>query len=115
MRQIPKEIANALIEAHQRGIKVIVLADKSQKNAPYTKVKELINKGVDVYFDVKTAIAHSKILIIDDDIVITGSYNYSSAAENRNAENILVIRNPAIALKYQENFQQRLDLSEKAF
>jgi phospholipase D len=110
-----KEIASALIKAHQRRVKVTVIADKSQKNAPYSQVKELTNNGIEVFFDVQPAIAHNKVIIIDTDLIITGSYNFSQAAEYRNAENILIIRNYEIAQNYQDNFNRRLALSVKAF
>lgn len=51
------------------------------------------------------AIAHNKVMIIDDRIVITGSFNFTKAAEEKNAENLLIIDSPALAAKYVANFE----------
>ena len=59
------------------------------------------------------AIAHNKIMILDDETVITGSFNFTKAAEERNAENVLVIRgNKDLAKFYLQNWQWRWDASE---
>lgn len=106
-----KEIANALVEAHQKGIKVTVIADKSQRTDSHTQVRELAYQGINVIFDTKPAIAHNKIIIIDEAIILTGSYNFTNAAEHRNAENIIIINNKDIAQRYIQNFNERLAAS----
>jgi phosphatidylserine/phosphatidylglycerophosphate/cardiolipin synthase-like enzyme len=50
-------------------------------------------------------------MIIDEQIVVTGSYNWTNAAENRNAENLIIIHQPDVARQYNENFQKRKALS----
>ena len=106
-----KEISSALVVAHLKGIKVTVIADKSQRTASYTQVRELVHQGIDVLFDTKPAIAHNKIIIIDEATVLTGSYNFTKAAEHRNAENIIVIKNKDITQRYIQNFNERLAVS----
>ena len=106
-----KEIAQALIRAHLKGIKVIVIADKSQRKTHHTQVKGLKSNGIAILFDTKPAIAHNKIIIIDESIILTGSYNFTKAAELRNAENLIVIKNKDIARQYLENFNKRLAVS----
>ena len=51
------------------------------------------------------AIAHNKVMVIDGETVITGSFNFTTAAEQRNAENLLVIHDRALAARYTENWQ----------
>lgn len=102
-------IAQALIKAHRQGVQVTVILDKSQKKAPYSKKKWLMKEGIPVFFDYKPAIAHNKVLLIDSDIVITGSYNWTNAAESRNAENLILIRDSSVFQKYWKNFQNRLE------
>jgi phosphatidylserine/phosphatidylglycerophosphate/cardiolipin synthase-like enzyme len=58
------------------------------------------------------AIAHNKIIIVDEKIVLTGSFNFSKAAEERNAENLLIINNPEIAKLYIENWGKHREHSE---
>ena len=56
-------------------------------------INYLQSHGIPVFIDTRHAIAHNKVMIIDSQIIVTGSYNFTSAAEKRNAENLLVIRN----------------------
>lgn len=73
----------------------------------------LASCGIATYIDAKHAIAHNKIMIIDRECVITGSFNFTKAAEEKNAENILVIRgNPELTAKYIGNFDWHLRHSE---
>lgn len=108
-----RPIADALIQAHLRGVKVIVIADKSQMRSSHSQVRTLSNQGIPIYFDTQPSIAHNKVMIIDGSVLLSGSYNFSNAAEYRNAENILVISNREIAQKYSNNFQKRLSISIK--
>ena len=62
-----------------------------------------------VYIDDQHAIAHNKVMIIDGGTVITGSFNFSKAAEQSNAENLLILRgNPPLAALYAQNFRFHL-------
>ena len=107
------DIAKALLEASKRGVQVRVVLDKSQETEKYTSATFLANAGVPVRIDDDFAIAHNKIMILDDETVITGSFNFTKAAEERNAENVLVIRgNKDLAKFYLQNWQWRWDASE---
>ncbi len=99
-----KPIADALIKAYQRGVSIKIILDKSQPSARAGKMQLLVDAGIAVYIDNAHAIAHNKVIIIDGHIVITGSYNFSRAAEERNAENILLVKNAELARIYTQNF-----------
>ncbi len=107
-----KPIAAALIRAHQRGVRVIVIADKSQRSEKHTQIHQVKRAGIPVYIDTKPAISDSKVMIIDRKSVLTGSYNFSNAAENRNAENIVLLASPEVATMYEDNFASRSAVSE---
>ena len=98
-------IAKALVDAHKRGVKVEVILDKSQKGEKYSSADFVIHAGIPTKIDSKHAIAHNKIMVIDGQTVITGSFNFTTAAEEHNAENLLVIRSPDLAAKYTANWQ----------
>lgn len=100
-------IANTLIKAHQRGVEVSVLVDRSQKYEKYTQIYNLIAAGIPLYIDRVQGIAHNKVMIIDGKYVLTGSFNWSKAAENKNAENLLLIQDPKLAALYTENWFMR--------
>lgn len=107
-------IAKALLEAHKRGVHVEAILDKSQKTAKYTSATFLVNAGIPVLIDSKHAIAHNKIIIIDQSTLITGSFNFTKAAEEKNAENLLVIKgNQPLVDKYLKNYEEHREHSEK--
>lgn len=99
-------IAKAIVDAHKRGLKIEACLDKSNRSDKYSSATFLKNQGIDVFIDDKHAIAHSKVMIIDDATLITGSFNFSKAAEESNLENLLIIKNDAeVVRKYNENWQ----------
>ena len=97
-------IAKALVDAHRRGVKVEVLLDKSQRRERYTAADFLVHAGVPTYIDSRHAIAHDKVMVVDGKTVLTGSFNFTKAAEESNAENLLVLRDEALAAKYVGNW-----------
>ena len=99
-------IAKALLNAHKRGVKVEVILDKSQRTQKYSSATFLYNQGIPVKIDAQHAIAHNKVMIIDGETVITGSFNFTKAAEESNAENLLVIRDRKLAERYIENWKE---------
>jgi phosphatidylserine/phosphatidylglycerophosphate/cardiolipin synthase-like enzyme len=105
-------IAKALVAAHERGVKVEIILDKSHLTAQYTSAPFVAKAGIPVKIDSAHEIAHNKIIIIDGEIVITGSFNFTKAAEDKNAENLLIIRNKATAEKYIKNWQDHAGHSD---
>lgn len=104
-----KPIARALIAAQKRGVRITAVLDRSNQTQKYSAATFLKNVGIPVYIDDKHAIAHNKIMIIDNRVVITGSFNFTMAAETKNAENLLIIEDmPDLTRAYRENFQKHL-------
>ena len=99
-------IANALVTAARRGVKVQVILDRSQRSEQYSSADFLAHSGIPTFIDAKHAIAHSKVMVIDACTVITGSFNFTKAAESKNAENLLVIHSAReLAGQYVANWQ----------
>ncbi len=102
-----KAIAKRLVEANDKKIKVRVVLDKSQRKAKKSVAHFLIQNGVDVRFNEKYKIQHNKYMIIDQQHVECGSFNYTKAAEHYNAENAIIILNaPDFAKHYTQNFNK---------
>jgi phosphatidylserine/phosphatidylglycerophosphate/cardiolipin synthase-like enzyme len=106
-------IAKALVEAHKRGVKVEVILDKSNRTKNYSAADFVLHAGIPTLIDAKHTIAHNKIMILDGEVVITGSFNFTRAAEQNNAENLLVIRDKTIAEQYTANWRAHAQHSEK--
>jgi phosphatidylserine/phosphatidylglycerophosphate/cardiolipin synthase-like enzyme len=100
-------IARALLSAHKRGVKLVAVLDKSQRSKTYATF--LVNNGIPTFIDAKHAIAHNKIMTIDRETIITGSFNFTKSAEKRNAENLLVIKSKKLAGIYLMNWQHHMD------
>jgi phosphatidylserine/phosphatidylglycerophosphate/cardiolipin synthase-like enzyme len=98
-------IAQALLRAQQRGVKVQVLLDKKSSQTNRYVIDLLEAAALPVKFDGAHAIAHNKVMVIDASVVVTGSYNFTNSADTRNAENILVLRSPDLAKSYRDNWQ----------
>ena len=105
-------IAKSLLEAHKRNVKVEVILDKSQKSQNYSSATFLANSKIPTFIDSNHAIAHNKVMIIDENTVITGSFNFTKAAESKNAENLLIIKSDEIAKLYIENWNRHREHSE---
>jgi phosphatidylserine/phosphatidylglycerophosphate/cardiolipin synthase-like enzyme len=100
-----KEIADAIIEAKKRGLDCEIIVDRSQEKMAYGRLPVMKKAGVAILIDAEHETANNKIMLIDDDTIITGSYNYTKAAEEKNAENILFIKNnPELFAKYAANY-----------
>ena len=98
-------IAEALVRAQQRGVRVEAILDKSQRHEHDSKAALLHRAGVRVLIDAAHAIAHNKVMVIDHETVITGSFNFTNGAEERNAENLLLLRDHDVAAKYEANWR----------
>jgi len=72
----------------------------------------LANQGVPTMIDANHAIAHHKVIVIDGETVLTGSFNFTKAAQEKNAENLLIIRDPALAAQYTANWQAHAQHSQ---
>ena len=105
-------IAKALVETHKRGVEVQVILDKSQKTEKYSEADFVAHHGIPVLIDSRHAINHNKVMIIDGQTVITGSFNFTKSAEENNAENLVIIRDGAIAGKYAANWREHAAHSE---
>jgi phosphatidylserine/phosphatidylglycerophosphate/cardiolipin synthase-like enzyme len=108
------ELAEALIARAHSGVRVIGVFDKDQYHSNAgTEYDTLTQAGIDVRLDGNPRLMHHKVIIIDQQTVITGSYNFSHNAEHNNNENTLIIHNQDIAAQYLTEFQRIYDSSQR--
>jgi len=98
-------IVAAIIAAHNRGVKVRVLTDKSQAGNQYSDDEEMEAAGIELLRDRRTGSMHNKFMIGDSTAVITGSYNWSDGATNKNVENFVIVRLQHIVNEYKDEFE----------
>ncbi len=105
--------AGQIITAKQKqGIKVSGVFDRWLGAGQYSLFNPMKESGIAVRKDGNQALLHHKVILVDN-TVITGSYNYSANAENSNNENFLVIKNaPAVTRAYQQEYNKVLQASQ---
>jgi len=72
----------------------------------------MANSGIPTFIDAAHAIAHNKVIIVDETTVIGGSFNFSKKAEEKNAENLLIVRSAGQARLYKDNWNRHKEHSE---
>jgi phosphatidylserine/phosphatidylglycerophosphate/cardiolipin synthase-like enzyme len=99
-------LATALISAKERGVEVRVVIERERAYEQGSEYPRLKSAGVDVRLDGNPNSMHHKFMVIDEYIVVTGSYNWSTAAETRNDENIVVILDRDVAQRFVQEFER---------
>jgi phosphatidylserine/phosphatidylglycerophosphate/cardiolipin synthase-like enzyme len=105
-------IAAALIQAHARGVTVRLISDKTGPSEKGGQTEAVAKAGIPVWIDYEPRIAHNKVMVIDGVTVLTGSFNWTTSADQHNAENLLVLHDAQLAAQYEANFASRLADSE---
>jgi phosphatidylserine/phosphatidylglycerophosphate/cardiolipin synthase-like enzyme len=106
-------IAKALVDAAKRGVDVQVVLDRTNvRPGQYSAATFLAHAGIATSIDARHQIAHNKVIIVDGAVVLTGSFNFTKQAETSNAENLLVLHDPALAQQYLANWKQHREHAE---
>lgn len=98
-------IGEVLLERAQDQVKVRAVVEAGQVSAAGAETERLREAGLDIRLDGNPGNMHHKVIIIDDVIVITGSYNFTRSAEEHNDENVLILHDPEIADRFLEEFE----------
>lgn len=107
-----KDIQQLLVRKARSGVKVEGIFDGCMISQ-YSVYHDLITKNIPVLIDGNQALMHSKVFIIDNQVVITGSYNFSNAAETRNNENTLLINSRKVAGFYEQEYTRLKKASQQ--
>lgn len=99
------DIGDAIVTAHRRGVEIRVVFEKSQVSR-YSEYWKLRSAGVRVRNDTNPYLMHHKIAVIDGYIILAGSFNWSAAAEERNNENLMVLKSRYLATILEEEFER---------
>jgi len=100
------EIARAMAARLADGVRVRGLFEMRNAASKHSKDEYLAERGATVYMDHNKYTMHHKVIVIDVKTVIAGSYNFSTNAEKRNDENVLIIHSPEVAKKYTREFDK---------
>lgn len=100
------ELADALLAAHSRGVRVRIISDNDQMATRGSDVERLKAAGVPVKVDNSPAHMHNKFAVLDGRFVLTGSFNWTRAGVLENQENVLILDSPQTAAKYKQQFDR---------
>ncbi len=106
------DIAEALCRAHRRGVRVRILVDELQARSRYSDDEKLILEGITLKEDATSGAMHNKFIIGDHSSIITGSFNWSKNADERNAENFVIIRLQYVVKEFSREFNRLWDISK---
>jgi phosphatidylserine/phosphatidylglycerophosphate/cardiolipin synthase-like enzyme len=99
-------IAQAMLARAANGVEVSGVFEKTQTAAGHSEYNKLRDAGLAVYLDANPRNMHHKVIVIDGEIVVVGSFNFSDNADRSNDENLLIIYNRGVAAKFEEEFQK---------
>ena len=99
-------LGQILIERAKASVAVAGVIEKRGSDTEAAEYRRLRNAGIDVLLDGNPYIMHHKVFIVDDSIVVTGSFNFTENADKDNDENALIIYNADVARQYLEEFQR---------
>lgn len=99
-------MAELLIAKKNQGVSVQAVFETRNNTGLGAEYSKLKRAGIDILEDGNCYILHSKLMIIDDRTVITGSYNFTDAANRTNDENLLIIDDPVLAKSYIDEFNR---------
>ena len=99
-------VRNALIRAHERGVRVRILTDRDKSRDPGSDVRFLRRAGLEVHLDDSDDHFHHKFAVFDGQLAVTGSYNWTRGADRDNRENILITWDPDVVGAYAAGFER---------
>ena len=108
-----REIAQELVKAKDRNVKIRIVLDKSQETQKFSKSRYLIKRGFEVKYHTGSGIMHNKFAIIDNRTLITGSFNWTPTADQKNEENLLIMTDEELIKKYQKRFENLWEQGRK--
>jgi phosphatidylserine/phosphatidylglycerophosphate/cardiolipin synthase-like enzyme len=108
------ELANAMIARAGEGVEVLGVFDAEQyQNNQGGDYDLLRNASLDVRLDSLPGQMHHKVILIDHQMVVFGSYNFSRSAETRNDENVVVVHDTAFTALFEAEFARIFERSQR--
>lgn len=103
-------ISEEIISAHKRGVSVTIITDNDKLNDKGSDIRWLAGEGIRVKIDESSSHMHHKFCLVDKSILLTGSYNWTKSAADRNQENLLVTEDPKMVKAYLNEFEKLWDM-----
>ena len=98
------DLANAIIDAHRRGVRVRIISDDDQAKNKGSDTLRMRDMGIPLVFDNAPSFMHNKYAIADHAVIVTGSYNWTKGARQQNQENVVISNSPELVQSFSSNF-----------
>ena len=105
-RIVTGNLSAALIDAHTRGISLQVIIDTDERYTQGSAFTDLLTSGIDIRGDNKLLTMNNKAMILDDGIVVTGSYDWTPNAEITQDNNVIILNNEQVSELYSSEFER---------
>ncbi|NQT39451.1 MAG: hypothetical protein HQ581_18285 [Planctomycetes bacterium] len=102
-------IADAIAEAHRNDVAVRIISDNDKAEDRGSDIDRLRRRGIAVRVDRSEYHMHHKFALFDDDTLLTGSYNWTRSAADRNAENFIVTHDRRLTRAFSQAFERLWD------
>jgi len=106
-------LAQSIAVRGEAGVEIQGIFEKDQLNSSGNDYPRFLESGYDVHLDTNPGLMHHKVIIIDGEVVVTGSYNFTLSADEKNDENLLIIHDPQIAALFEQEFKVIYDQAQK--
>lgn len=100
------DIAKEMVSQARAGLDVRGVMESRNANGQGSDFESMLQSGVDMLKDGNPYAMHHKVIIVDEAIVITGSYNFTASAADKNDENVLIVHSPELAAQYLAEFER---------
>eukprot|EP01027_Heterolobosea_sp_BB2_P011733 GEZU01017062.1.p1 GENE.GEZU01017062.1~~GEZU01017062.1.p1 ORF type:complete len:278 (+),score=112.20 GEZU01017062.1:981-1814(+) len=100
------KIANTLIKAHKNGVKIRVITDNDKAADVGSDIGRMAAAGIPTVTDHTSFHMHNKFVIIDHQILINGSFNWTRSASDSNNENVIISDDPVLIRKFDAEFER---------
>ena len=99
-------ITNALLSCHKKGVNIRLITDNEKSYDEGSDIAQIAGAGVAVKMDTSPNHMHHKFMLVDQRVVLTGSYNWTRSAARYNHENVLVTKDPGVIKSFSKEFVQ---------
>ncbi len=105
-------IGSAIIDKAKAGLRVAGVFETTGSDTPFSEYGRMKNAGLAVYQDGSPYSLHHKVIILDERVVIFGSFNFSESADSANDENLLIVHDAGLAATFKVEFDRVLQLAQ---
>lgn len=105
-------VSRAILEAHERGVAIRIVSDNDKSADLGSDIDDLAQRGVSVRIDRTPVHMHHKFAILDGQVLLNGSYNWTRSASRENHENLVISRDPDLITAFEREFEHCWNLAE---